>query len=177
MPKASLDTLDGTYSFCARCPSHSNCCVRVKPNGQISPPILLGEEIAAIAKHSNESPEAFSETREGSDETRAMKPSHHGCYFYRDGKCSIYQVRPLDCRLFPIDIMEKSNGSIVWIAYTQVCPVKFDIASCLEKAKRLLPELRNYVREYARAEAPWMTGEPYVELETISPPSEVTNPA
>jgi Fe-S-cluster containining protein len=46
---------------------------------------------------------------------------HDRCVFLdREGKCSIYDLRPLDCRLFPLDIIEE-NGEYYWCVFT-TCP-------------------------------------------------------
>ena len=34
-----------------------------------------------------------------------LKAINNKCIFYKDGKCSIYKVRPTDCKLFPYDIL------------------------------------------------------------------------
>ncbi len=162
---SEVDTLDGSYSFCNLCRKDGNCCVRVSPGGSIGNPVLLSEDVEKIEQHSGISRDAFSTCSDRIEHgTRVMKSDSKGCHFCENGNCAIYPVRPLDCRLFPIDVMEKSNGDVVWIAYTATCPVAFDIAACLEQAKNLLPRLQGKLLEYARANAPWMSGEPYVEL-------------
>lgn len=38
------------------------------------------------------------------------------CRFYRKGSCSIYKLRPLDCRLFPIKVKFFNRKSVVGIS-------------------------------------------------------------
>ncbi|MGA9998012.1 MAG: YkgJ family cysteine cluster protein [Pyrinomonadaceae bacterium] len=46
---------------------------------------------------------------------------HNRCVFLdQKGKCSIYAQRPLDCRLFPLDIIEE-DGEYYWCVFT-TCP-------------------------------------------------------
>ena len=71
-----------------------------------------------------------------------MRAGKGGCHFYTEGRCAIYHVRPLDCRLFPLDIIEVGEHKFVWIAYTRFCPVKFDAFELLEQAKHLIPQLK-----------------------------------
>ncbi len=169
MPQSTV--CDGTYSFCEQCKKEDNCCVKVTRNGRINCPILFPEDAERIEKHTGISLSAFSIGHGILKRShRVMKFANNGCFFCRNGQCSIYPVRPLDCRLFPFDILEKDDGSLVWIAYTKICRVKFDITAWLEKAKCLLPQLKYKVREYARADAPWKSGEPYVELESVKMP-------
>lgn len=48
--------------------------------------------------------------------------NHKCCAFLerRTGKCRIYDIRPLDCRLFPLDIVEE-GGEYYWCVFT-TCP-------------------------------------------------------
>jgi len=46
---------------------------------------------------------------------------NNSCIFYEDNKCTIYQIRPLDCRIFPFDFIKKDN-KIYLILYTN--PIK-----------------------------------------------------
>lgn len=47
-------------------------------------------------------------------------PGGKTCGFYDGGSCSVYEKRPLDCRLFPFDLFEKDGDLFVGI-YT-LCP-------------------------------------------------------
>lgn len=159
---------NGTYSFCNKCRKSLNCCVRVVPNGRISAPILFREDIERIEQYTGHNRRNFSiANHELKHATRIMKFNPQGCRFCYNGNCLIYAVRPLDCRLFPIDIVEKSKGSFAWIVYTGVCPIAFDVVECLEQAKNLLPQLIDKVSDYANADSPWMLGEPYIELDPV----------
>ncbi len=48
--------------------------------------------------------------------------NHQACVFLdrQTGKCRIYEARPLDCRLFPLDIVEQ-DGEYYWCVFT-TCP-------------------------------------------------------
>ncbi|HEX8737695.1 MAG TPA: YkgJ family cysteine cluster protein [Pyrinomonadaceae bacterium] len=48
--------------------------------------------------------------------------NHNRCAFLdrQTGKCRIYDARPLDCRLFPLDIIEE-DGEYYWCVFT-TCP-------------------------------------------------------
>ena len=159
---------DGTYSFCANCPT-SACCSKVRPGGRIDSPILFPGDVRAVERFTGESADRFSVSKNGKNHSeRLMRTgSQSGCYFYRDGKCAIYHVRPLDCRLFPFDIIEKSDGRLVWIVYTRLCPTEYDHHAYFEQAKKLLPRLGSNLHTYARAETPAMEKEPCIELEEV----------
>ena len=64
------------------------------------------------------------------DETR--------CKCAIDDRCTLYNDRPLDCRLFPLDIIEV-NGEYWWCIFT-TCP-KHD--SIKKKLIPLIPKLEN----------------------------------
>lgn len=53
------------------------------------------------------------------------------CKFVNECKCNIYSKRPLDCRLFPLDIIEE-DGKFYWCIFT-VCPKHAEIR------KKLIP--------------------------------------
>ncbi len=39
------------------------------------------------------------------------------CPALRDGRCGVYAQRPLDCRLYPLDLV-RHDGAYVWCIYT-----------------------------------------------------------
>ena len=46
--------------------------------------------------------------------------SEDGCTFFVGGRCQIYEDRPIDCRLFPVDICEQDDGTLIWIVWVPV---------------------------------------------------------
>jgi Fe-S-cluster containining protein len=161
---------NSTYSICNDCPSEGNCCSRAKPNGRVDSPFLSSGDIDRIGLDLNQ----YSEIRTYGDESvRVIKTSDNGCYFYKDGKCSIYSERPIDCRLFPLDIIENSQGGLTWIAYTNLCHREFDPREYLKGAKLLLPEFGEDIYMYAKIKLPGMDKEPYVELEEVELPTVI----
>ena len=165
---ATIDKLggsDGALSFCARCPS-SACCSKIKHGGTVDAPVLLPEEASRIQELSQLSQENFSQDLHDSS-FRQMRAAN-GCPFFRNGRCDIYEVRPVDCRLFPVDIMEREDGMLVWIVYTRICPIRFDPKRLLQHAESLLPVLQGKARAYARIAMHGMDPEPFVELGPLS---------
>lgn len=53
-----------------------------------------------------------------------------------EGVCEIYALRPLDCRLFPLDIIEQ-DGRYYWCFYT-ICPTLSTMKHLLESK---IPEI------------------------------------
>ena len=83
----------------------------------------------------------------------AMSTSEE-CSFACDGRCRIYEHRPFDCRLYPLDILEE-EGSLFWAVFT-TCPRNRDMEALLEPViERLELQLmtpgviQQYVRQLA----------------------------
>lgn len=67
---------------------------------------------------------------------------HDRCTFLdKQGKCKIYDIRPLDCRLFPLDIIEQ-DGEYYWCVFT-TCPNWQRMKELLEPLIPLLEEKIN----------------------------------
>ena len=161
---------NGTFTFCISCPVNSNCCSRVKISGEIDSPILFPKDVEDVQQLTGLKVDCFSEPiSPNNGKVRVMRTNSNGCYFYHfpEGKCEIYPVRPIDCRLFPFDIKEKSDGSLVWIAYTQLCPIEFDPYAYLNHVKAMVPQLRYNIQTYARTETPELDKQARVELSDV----------
>lgn len=159
---------DGTYSFCEDC--KSTCCSKVKLNGRIEVAILLFGEANKIENTLKEKQDNFSIAREdlGSG-VRIIRTDSKGCYFYRHGRCDIYETRPLDCRLFPFDLTEE-DGRLILIGYKSLGPFQFSkdlYIQNLEKAASVLSFFKEDILTYSRLTFPVMDREPYIELAEI----------
>lgn len=62
----------------------------------------------------------FSEFRDG---FIRLKNVNGRCFFLRDGKCSIYEYRPLGCRAYPV-IFDLSLGRCI---LDELCPAKHTV--------------------------------------------------
>jgi Fe-S-cluster containining protein len=164
----------GTYQFCSGCPAHLNCCSRVRPGGPIDTPLLLAQEVAAISEMTGLSPSTFSIGPTGQNSaTSRMKTGTRGCIFFDGQRCTVYKARPLDCRLFPLDIVLGKDGRLRWIAYTQLCPVEASMDRYLQQAELLLPQLLPVIVEYARCRPVGMERQAFVELKVIDGPGSL----
>jgi Fe-S-cluster containining protein len=130
----------GTMSFCLDCPAKTNCCTRVAHGTEIENPFLFNDEAENIKRRIGGLLSDFSEkfVTNGGVEYLAIKSRAPGCTFFQSGRCTIYDIRPLDCRLFPFDIRRTQSGALMWIVYTDLCPVEFDWRDHFEDAKKLL---------------------------------------
>jgi len=146
---------EGTYPICGKCSSNADCCSRIVRGGSVDLPVLLPQDVANIERYANVASSAFSVPANEAG-VRRMLNGETGCYFYRHGKCVVYDARPIDCRLFPFDIIEKPDGRLVWIAYMSICPTQYDPTDYFDKVRRLLPRLSEHLRTFARIRVPGM---------------------
>jgi Fe-S-cluster containining protein len=107
---------DGLRFRCTRC---GHCCT-----GEPGYVWVNAEELAAIAKHRGESPEEVTDLYcRATPRGRTLREKANGdCVFYdRDSGCTIYPVRPRQCRTWPF---WESNVRTPedWERTCQVCP-------------------------------------------------------
>lgn len=117
------DLINGTYEFCTQCHKENKKCCCASPD--IDMPVLLKNEAQKI-QHIN--PRHF-KIREFSHnvgrtpirQVNEIYDEERGncCYFYNRDKnqCTIYNIRPTDCRLFPFDIKLDPYTNEYWIGY------------------------------------------------------------
>ena len=117
-------------------------------------PFLLKREAVAIAAVTDKQVQNFVDTdnSQPDKERLSIKSIDGTCFFYKDGRCTIYKNRPLDCRLFPFDIIEDNNGNLFWTVYENLCPPKFDYTAYFDIAKQLMAKSgynRSDLRDFA----------------------------
>lgn len=115
----------GTFNLCHNCVNaKATCC----SNPAVDSPMILPNEALEISKATGTKIEEFANLVDFAsmyhDDTLKslyqMKRQNHrnACYFYKDCKCSIYDIRPIDCRIFPYDIKLEKDGNYYLIYYT-----------------------------------------------------------
>lgn len=125
----------GTYSFCNSCVGRFDCCCNCN---QIDMPIILPSEAQKIESNSRQSIDSFANKKTNNlyQMKRKDNKEENGCIFFANNKCSIYDHRPIDCRLFPFDFKEIDGE--YWLIYYN------DIEIC-----KALPEDRDEIMNYA----------------------------
>ncbi len=114
----------GTFDLCHKCiHAKVNCC----SNPCIDSPMILPKEAEEIAKVSNKTISDFAEPIDFATmhNDYALKKlyqmkrqkDNNSCVFYKDCKCSIYDIRPIDCRIFPYDIKLEKDGNYYLVYY------------------------------------------------------------
>lgn len=154
----------GTFDLCHNCVKKSATCCS---NPCVDSPMLLPNEAREIAKARNIEIEEFAKTVDFAkmNGDKALKSLYqmkrqgnsNSCYFYRDAKCIIYDIRPIDCRIFPYDIKLESDGNYYLVYYvTNDCEVKNMNVDNLKMVsyntrlflRLLLPYLREWTDSY-----------------------------
>ncbi len=141
----------GTYQFCNACVGKFDCCCNCE---DIDMPILLPFEIETISKKTKENVNQFAEKK--SNNLFQMKRkggiNNGECFFFKNNQCSIYENRPLDCRLFPFDFKE-INGEYWMVYYNKVCkaiPTNDDeINMCAHNMRPILDIILPYMSEFS----------------------------
>ena len=78
------------------CLSCANCCKKMTPT-------FTPQDLKRISAHFNQTPEAFSKQWLEKDKNKDMVNVNQPCQFLNlaNNKCTIYEIRPVDCAGFP----------------------------------------------------------------------------
>lgn len=151
----------GAYSFCKGCPSDQNCCT----GKHVDKPVLTRDDIARISEVTGLDAREFCEKSQES--LAVMRSVDDACHFYHEGRCSIYDARPIDCRLFPFDVAAATDGSISLISYNSACPKSIDVSPYVKNAESLLPMLGTQLAAFANYGSPKLDCQPHMVHRTI----------
>jgi len=171
--KFESDHGKGCIEACKGCSGH-NCCGTIREGGSIEPPFLTAKDIRTIEDRSGLKEEEFSTTRINpvtSHVIHTMKTTDNGgCVFFDkgSGKCQIHSFRPMDCRLFPLDIVLK-DGRFFWALFNNAtCHLTADdVKSLLRYKDEALEILGEDLRDYATMPVPGMNEIGYTILMEI----------
>lgn len=141
------DLNNGTFNFCNKCINKQGCCCN---HPHIDMPTLLNNEAQSISRKTKRKIEKFANkiTDNVYQMRRMTNNESEGCIFYYNNECSIYEDRPIDCRLFPFDF--KEIDGIYWlIYYTDFChlPDENEIKKCAHSIRPYLDILLPYLSE------------------------------
>jgi len=139
----------GTYQFCNTCIGKFDCCCNCE---KIDMPILLPFEVKEISRIYKKPSDEFAKklTEHLYQMKRIDDDEKKGCIFFINNRCSIYEKRPIDCRLFPFDFKE-INGDYWVIYYDKVCHAiptdRDEIDLCAHNMRPLLELIMPYMSE------------------------------
>lgn len=158
---STSDNNRGCLEACKGC-SGFNCCGSLCKGGKIEPPFLTKHDLSAIKYFTGMKIEDFSETRINPYTGKSvffLKTNKKQCFFFNpdEGKCKIHAIRPVDCRLFPLDI-KKINSHYFWILYSyEHCNLTDEDIPCLLNFRdRAVSILGGELIEYATVPLPGM---------------------
>lgn len=106
-------TKDGCFEHCTNCNSDISCCCNFDV---INAPVLNKQELERLKQFLN-SDDFYNVL---GNNLFSLKTIGNKCIFYQNNKCLIYNIRPVDCRLYPFDII-KSNDKYYLILYLLSC--------------------------------------------------------
>jgi uncharacterized protein len=169
---------DGSINACKRC-SGLFCCGILEENGRIEPSYLTAQDIKNIEYYTGLHRDQFATAKinEATGNRIYMMQTSvgHGCIFFdhTSGKCEIHSFRPMDCRLFPLDI-EYVDGKYHWalFKYTECKVSKMDLKSLYAYTDEALRLLGDELHEYATLPVPGMSEIGYKLLKEINFESE-----
>lgn len=154
----------GTFNLCKKCVNaKATCC----SNLEVDSPMILPNEAKEIAKATNLEIRYFANFIDFSEiyKDNSLKSLYqmkrqnksNSCYFYKNCKCSIYNIRPIDCRIFPYDIKLEKEGNYYLVYYlSDNCAIKNISLDNLKMVsyntklflRLLLPYLREWTDPY-----------------------------
>jgi len=105
------------------CLSCANCCKKMTPT-------FTKQDLKRISAHFNETPEEFRKKWLVKDKNKDLVNKKQPCQFLNleDNKCSIYEIRPVDCSGFPHLSKKKwSEYAHVHKQNIEYCPATFKL--------------------------------------------------
>ena len=133
---------------CFRC----DVCCRFPEDDSFLRPYFTHQEIADAVVHGV--PGSYFPDRSGSQVDLVKNPMGEGylcpAFDSQSGRCGIYDVRPLDCRLYPLALMWDASGREVLLGWDSKCPFMRDAPS-------------RAIREYGERVATFLADETIVE--------------
>lgn len=157
---------------CMNCPANFVCCSVSSRGGVVESPYLMPSDIKAIAEVTGLDEKEFVENRvnpqTGNIVSFMSPPEGHGCRFHDTvgGKCGIYNARPIDCRLYPLDILFK-DGNYYWIL-RQYCEItEEDLRALVAYGQALLPSIKDHLHDYATVPLEAMDKAPYLVVAPV----------
>ena len=99
-------------SLCGTC-SHKNCCT------DSAVPLVFSTELKKIMKIDSQYLKHIQTIEINGKQVKTLKkkPNSTQCVSWNGDGCSIYESRPIDCKLYPFDILYL-NDSYFWIVYS-----------------------------------------------------------
>lgn len=131
---------EGTYNICSNCKLKPNCCTHFD---KIDAPVLNDIE-KNIIMNKIKKKDFFHKTNE---KLYRLKTVDNHCIFYINNHCTIYNIRPTDCKLYPFDIIKKNNKYYL-ILYELKCIKNQDFSIYQENIEKLVNEIKPWIEDF-----------------------------
>ena len=172
--KSSVETNSGAIGACKAC-SGLDCCGLLTEGGIIEPPYLLKKDIENIEYYTGLSSDGFAikklNSRTGNFVFIMKTNERGGCVFFNNktGLCDIYNCRPVDCRLFPLDIRWIDNHYYWALFRYPKChgSISHDLKDLFEFREQALAHLSSELMDYATFPVPGMEKIGYTILDEL----------
>jgi len=132
--------LQNPFAFCQHCRVADKCCTQLVNSSLLTPPVLTPAEVGRIRLRFNCDSGLYVDTAHTINGKTAvtMRTKRDGsCIFYSSNHCNIYDIRPFDCMIFPLDIV-RIAGHYCWILYNTFCGKNIEHTSILAYGESLL---------------------------------------
>jgi Fe-S-cluster containining protein len=139
------------FAFCKDCKIADKCCKQLGPEFSLPAPVVSRAEIKKIKNRVESQMSSIDNFIQKPDEriTNIITNSDGSCIFHKGNKCKIYDIRPFDCQIFPLDIF-KIGSQFCWVAYETFCGKDIAWGYVLAHGEKLLRQYsRNFIQDYA----------------------------
>lgn len=143
-------TLATNIVNCDDCRVGARCCTR-----DAGAPDISRYDVYCITQHpqsrhfswDRDSFEKYLDDKESLLPSIRLRTDGTCMFLSRDGKCEIYECRPIDCQLFPLDIdWDENANTYVWVLYHEFCECPINLGDVelrmREAEETLLPHFR-----------------------------------
>ena len=138
MKHCDIMNREGTFQKCTNCKENINCC---QSFDKINAPTLCENEVKVISKRYSDVVEKIC------DDLYTIKIVNNKCVFYKNNKCQIYDIRHLDCKLYPFDIIKIENKYYL-ILYKLNCNNINDFINDLEDINSIVEKIKPWIANF-----------------------------
>jgi len=148
------------YGGCRFC-QVPTCCTKNAKNGMVEPPFITSFDRESLPELHGLQASTIKRANLHTGRTNVyLKPAPHGgCPFYQNGSCVVYARRPLDCRLFPLDLRFRSDEYLLLLYDFPGCKNSIEATAIndgIDYFEALAQLFGSELQDYATAEVPGM---------------------
>ncbi|MBE6153948.1 MAG: YkgJ family cysteine cluster protein [Firmicutes bacterium] len=134
------DIQNGCYDICTNCFADGNCCSSFDT---INAPVLNKDELMQLIEVLKK--DDFYDAVD--DNLYKIRTNNNECIFLKNGRCSIYNFRPLDCKLYPFDIIKKDSKYYL-VLYQLDCIEGYTIVDNFDCLDELIEKIKTWIVDY-----------------------------